>query len=162
MGIRILGSIFRLVADRLHMSVAVRDTYVAALQHDLIELDGTERLVGVVREPTGWFHAAVDENVPALGPPTDLLDAAKQRTEELKMQGLCEEGAHNAAWDEIDFEGRYLDYLDASSSAQQELDRLSDAVRDGETIVLVCFEGDSKRCHRRLLRDRLSERIERW
>lgn len=143
------------------MSGAVSDTYVAAIQHDLADLDGDETLVGVVREPTGWFHAAVDENCPELGPPAELLTETKRRAEDLKMQGLCEEGAHNAAWDETDFADRYRAYLDDSDAAEQALSDLCDRVRDGETVVLVCFEGNSKRCHRTLLRERVRSRLER-
>ncbi|MFC6755822.1 MULTISPECIES: DUF488 domain-containing protein [Haloarcula] len=142
------------------MRGAVSETYVAAIQHDLADLDGAETLVGVVRESTGWFHAAVDENVPELGPPADLLEATKQRAEDLQMQGLCEEGAHNAAWDETNFESRYLAYLDDDEDAQRALEELAARVADGEHVVLVCFEGDRKRCHRTLLQDRLRARLE--
>ncbi|WP_135302570.1 DUF488 domain-containing protein [Haloarcula amylovorans] len=141
------------------MSASVSETYVAAVQHGLADLSGDETLVGVVREPTGWFHAAVDENVPELGPPSDLLTETKQRTEDLKMQGLCEEGAHNAAWDETDFADRYRRHLDESESAQRALDSLTERVLDDESIVLVCFEGNDKRCHRTILRDRLRSRL---
>ncbi|QIO22645.1 DUF488 family protein [Haloarcula sp. JP-L23] len=144
------------------MSGAVSDTYVAAIQHDLADLSGDETLVGVVRQPTGWFHAAVDENVPELGPPADLLDETKRRAEDLQMQGLCEEGAHNAAWDETDFADRYRTHLDESEAAQRAVDDLCTRVRDGETVVLVCFEGERKRCHRTLLRERLRSRLERY
>jgi uncharacterized protein YeaO (DUF488 family) len=142
------------------MSGAVRETYVAAIQHDLADLDGDETRVGVVREPTGWFHAAVDENVPELGPPKALLEETKQRAEDLQMQGLCEEGAHNAAWDETDFESRYLAHLEESDDAQRALAALAERVLDGETVALVCFEGDRKRCHRTLLQERLRERVD--
>jgi len=142
------------------MSGAVRETYAAAIQHDLTDLDGEETLVGVVREPTGWFRAAVDENVPELGPPKPLLDETKQRAEDLQMQGLCEEGAHNAAWDETEFERRYLAHLDEDDDAQRALAALAERVRDGETVALVCFEGDRKRCHRTLLQERLRERVD--
>ncbi|MDS0258199.1 DUF488 domain-containing protein [Haloarcula sp. S1CR25-12] len=142
------------------MSGAVRETYAAAIQHDLTDLDGEETLVGVVREPTGWFHAAVDENVPELGPPKPLLDETKQRAEDLQMQGLCEEGAHNAAWDETEFERRYGTYLTRDDDAQRAVEELAARVRGGETVALVCFEGDRKRCHRTLLQERLRERID--
>ncbi|WP_276271383.1 DUF488 domain-containing protein [Haloarcula litorea] len=142
------------------MPGAVRETYVAALQHDLADLDGGESLVGVVREPTGWFRAAVDENRPALGPPSALLDETKRRTEDLKMQGLCEEGAHNAAWAETDFADRYRAHLEESDDAAAAMRDLCDRVRDGETVVLVCFEGDGKRCHRTILQDRLRGRLD--
>ncbi|MDS0281425.1 DUF488 family protein [Haloarcula onubensis] len=141
------------------MSGTVSETYVAAIQHDLADLDGGETLVGVVREPTGWFHAAVDENVAELGPPSALLEETKQRAEDLKLQGLCEEGAHNAAWDETEFESRYLAHL-ADAAPRRALDDLTDRVADGEDVVLVCFEGERKRCHRTLLRDRLRDRVD--
>jgi len=141
------------------MDGRVRESYVAAIQHDLADLDGDEGLVGVVREPTGWFHAAVDENRPALGPPADLLRETKQRAEDLQRQGLCEEGAHNAAWDETNFAERYLAHLDDSEAAADALDELETRVRSGQTVVLVCFEGERKRCHRTLVQERLRSRL---
>jgi uncharacterized protein YeaO (DUF488 family) len=138
------------------MTGTVDETYVAALQHDLVE-PGEATLVGVVRRPTGWFRAAVDENVPVLGPPRDLLEEAKARTEALKRDGLCDEGAHNAAWAELDFERRYRDHLDADGAAA--LDDLADRLRGGEDLWLVCFEGDGKRCHRRPLVELLRDRV---
>ncbi|AEN06104.1 hypothetical protein Halar_2450 [halophilic archaeon DL31] len=83
----------------------LEDTYVAALQHGLGDVSEAT-LVGVVRRPTGWFRTTVDENSQTLEPPADLLDEFKQRHEDFKMQGLCDEGAHNAAWDEVGFEKR--------------------------------------------------------
>ena len=136
----------------------VTETYVAALQHDLVAFDDAV-LVGVVRQPTGWFHGAVDENRPALGPPPELLEETKQRHEDLKLQGLCDEGAHNAAWDEVGFEERYRDHVRESADAQAALDDLAEHVRDGETVVLVCFEGEDKRCHRHVLVELLDERL---
>ena len=141
------------------MTGTVTDTYVAALQHDLVEVDETDRLVGVVRKPTGWFRAAVDENRPELGPPTELLDEAKQVTEDFKRRGMCAEGAHNAAWEETDFDTRYRTHLDENATAQAALSDLAGAVADGETVVLVCYEGDGKRCHRTILAERLVARI---
>ncbi|WP_254534666.1 DUF488 domain-containing protein [Halomarina litorea] len=138
---------------------SVEETYAAAIQHDLVSFpDAT--LVGVVRRPPGWFHALTDENVPALGPPESLLDETKTRYEDLKMAGMCDEGAHNAAWEEVGFEDRYRDHLD-SPEARDALDALDARLRDGEDLVLVCFEGDSKRCHRHLLLTALRDRLSR-
>lgn len=39
----------------------LQDTYVAALQHGLVDLAEEATLVGVVRRPTGWFRSAVDK-----------------------------------------------------------------------------------------------------
>lgn len=138
----------------------VSDSYVAALQHDLVEVPEGARLVGVVRRPTRWFSAAVDENRPALGPPTDLLDETKAREEEFKMQGVCDEEAHNAAWAETDFEARYREHLAADPDAEAALEALADVVRAGTPVVLVCYENtEHKRCHRTLVRAELEDRV---
>lgn len=136
---------------------SVRETYHAALAHGLVDLpEGTSR-VGVVRRPTSWFRGEIDENVPELAPPEALLDEFQQRREDLKMRGMCDEGAHNAAWEELGFEERYQEHLDASD-AQTALSELADRITGGEDVALVCYEGDSKRCHRHTLKEELETR----
>lgn len=131
------------------------DTYLAAIQHGLAELPEPTTLVGVVRKPTRWFSGAVDENIPALGPPADLLSETKTRHEDLKMQGFCDEEAHNAAWDACDFETRYREYL-TSEEATEALDDFRSRLESGEHLTLVCFENTAKkRCHRTILREQL-------
>ena len=137
----------------------VRETYHAALQHDLVDLPDDSLLVGVVRRPTSWF-TLIDENRPELGPPPDLLDEVQKRKEDLKLQGMCSEGAHNAAWEETEFGERYRTHLDESEEARAELEDLVEHVEADETVVLVCYEGEDKRCHRRILRDVLRDRVE--
>ena len=148
-----------MVSDETREASAVTETYAAALQHDLVDFDDDARLVGVVRRPTGWFQGVVDENRPELGPPEALLDEVKQRHEDLKMQGMCDEGAHNAAWEECDFAERYRDHLADSPEVQETLDELVMAANGGTTIVLVCFEGENKRCHRHVLVEEIRGRL---
>ena len=135
------------------------DTYVAALQHDLVDLPEGTRRVGVVRSPTSWFHGSVDENRPVLGPPRSLLDDFADREESFKLDGLCDEGAHNAAWEELEFAGRYREHL-ATEDARAEMADLLDLLADGTDVALVCFENtDQKRCHRTVLREELDRRL---
>jgi hypothetical protein len=54
-----------------------RDTYAAALQHELVELVGDEHVVGVVCRPLPWLRGQVDENLPALESPPDVFDEFK-------------------------------------------------------------------------------------
>jgi hypothetical protein len=93
------------------VSGTVTETYAAALQHDIADLPDDAALVGVVRRPTGWFSAPVDENRLELGPPESLLSETKERQEDFRRQGLFDEEAHNAAWGEVDFEARYRGHL---------------------------------------------------
>lgn len=137
----------------------VTETYHAALQHELVEFSDDAHLAGVVRKPTAWFETAIDENYPSLGPPAALLDETKQRQKDMQMQGMCEEGAHNAAWEETNFQARYEQYLAESDAAQQQLSDLAARVSDGETVVLVCFEADGKCCHRNVLVEWLRDRL---
>lgn len=141
---------------------SLTDSYVAAIQHDLASLPPESTLVGVVRRPTGWFHGAVDENIPPLAPPTELLEETKRAETDLKRRGICDEEAHNAAWDQVGFESRYEAHLDSSADAQAAIDALVDRLHDGESITLVCFENTAKkRCHRSTLRERIADRLER-
>lgn len=138
----------------------VRDTYVAAIQHDLVALGESDTLVGVVRRPTGWFNATVEENHPELGPPDVLLDEFQRTHEDLKAPGMCDSGAHNAVWEEIDFESRYREYLRDDPDAGEAFGELAGRLRGGEDLVLVCYENtDEKRCHRTVLRDELRDRL---
>lgn len=138
----------------------VEDTYVAALQHDLVEVPEDAALVGVVRRPTPWFWGAVDRNESAVGPPADLLDEVKDLEEEFKMAGICEEEANAAAWDEADFAERYRTFLERNEDAQAALDDFATTVREGTPVYLVCYENTAKkRCHRTILREALEERL---
>jgi uncharacterized protein YeaO (DUF488 family) len=141
------------------MPGSVSESYVAALQHDLADVSDEATRVGVVRRPTPWFHGVVDENVPALGPPTPLLEETKNRQAELEADGVPSADAHNRAMDAVDFEARYEAYLADDPDALAAFDALRERVAGGESVVLVCFENtDEKRCHRTALADRLRGR----
>lgn len=136
----------------------LRDTYLAALQHDLIDIPEGATLVGVVRSPTRWFSPAVDENQRALGPPQSLLEQFKQQSEDLETEGLDDADAHNTAWEDVDLEPRYREYLETNPDAQAALENLRKRLQAGEDLVLVCYENtEKKRCHRTILRDVLEE-----
>ncbi|MDZ7850171.1 MAG: DUF488 family protein [Halodesulfurarchaeum sp.] len=139
---------------------ALWDTYAAPLQHDLVDLDGDERLIGVARRPLPWLLGQVDENRSALGPPPALLDAVKDRHEELQDEGLPDAEAHNRALEAIDYRERYLDYLENSAAAREAIESI-EAVREaGTDVVLVCYENtDEKRCHRTILREAIEARL---
>ena len=137
---------------------ALRDTYAAALQHELVELDGEERLLGVVRRPLPWLLGQVDENLTALGPPPELLDAVKERHEELTEQGVPDAEAHNRALAAVDYRERYLSHLENSAAAKEAIEEIEKLRETGTDVVLVCYENtEEKRCHRTILRDYLED-----
>lgn len=137
----------------------VGETYAAALRQDVVDV-GDATLVGVARRPTRRFSALVDEYYPDLGPPEALLAETESRREDLKARGMCDDGAHNAAWEETRFASRFEDHVDATDGVDDRLSELAARVREGEDVVLVCFAGENKRCHRHLLVERLRERLD--
>ena len=137
----------------------VSETYAAAISNGFAEVESAT-LVGVVRQPPRWFHGTVDENHRALGPPTELLEAFRDHRETLKAGGMCDEGAHNAAWEELDFERRYREYLDEDEEADAAFESLLARLRGGESLALVCFGGENKACHRRPLLERFRGRLD--
>ena len=137
----------------------VHETYAAALRHETADLPAGTRCVGIVRRPMGWFHAVVDENVPALGPPADLLDDVKGRQATLEDDGLDDVDAARQAWEDVGFADRYDAYLDGDDDARAAVDDLLERVRGGTDVAVVCFEGPDKPCHRHHLRELLLERL---
>ena len=135
------------------MAGTLTDTYVAALRHGTADVPESAVRLGVVRRPTPWFYAAVDENVPALAPPADLLDDAKARQADLVADGFDDAAAHNAAMDDVDFDERYRLYLADAAEAAAAIDDLRERLDRGEDVALVCYENtENKRCHRTILR----------
>lgn len=138
------------------MSGTLVDTYAAAIQHDQADLPEDAYRIGVVRRAMPWLAAVVDENRPELGPPDPLLDAVNERKEALQAEGLEEATAHNRAMDAVEYDDRYLRYLETADEAQAAIKDLRDRLRQGESIALVCYENTAeKRCHRTLLRSRI-------
>jgi uncharacterized protein YeaO (DUF488 family) len=132
----------------------VRDASLAAVERELADVSEDATLVGLVRTPSPDFRATVDENRPALAPPPTLREAFERRREDLRMRGLCAEGAHNAAWEEVGVDERYAARLDGP--AADALADLADRLRDGEDLVLVCDATTGRRSHRTVVRERLS------
>lgn len=73
---------------------------------------------------------------------------------------MCDEGTHNAAWEEVRFEDRYRSHLTDAVEAQDTVAELTDRLRDREHLVFVCFENTKqKRCHRTLLKEHLTAEL---
>lgn len=117
-----------------------------------------ERAERARRRPLPWLRGQVDENLDALGPPPELLDAFKGRYAELRASGVPDAEAHNRALVDVDYADRYLSYLDASREARGAVRYVDRRLERGEDVVLVCYENtDEKRCHRTLLKDHIRD-----
>ncbi|WP_435194743.1 hypothetical protein [Natronomonas sp. EA1] len=136
--------------------MSVTDASADALRRGLAPAPADATLVGVVRDPDPGFRRLVDTNVPELAPPAPVLADAREVAAEFRMAGMCAEGAHNAAWDDVGVLERYRDRLDDDPAARTALDGLRERVRAGESLVIVDTVGPNRRSHRVVLAERLA------
>ncbi|QZX98623.1 hypothetical protein [Halobaculum rubrum] len=141
--------------------MAVFDTYVAELDRGDGDVPPEARLVGVAASSSRRLHALVDEARPALGPPRALRDDHADAAAAFRIDGLCASGAHNAAWDRVDFADRYREHLASDPDARSALDSLCATLNAGADVVIVGPERSGElRSHRTVLREVLAERTD--
>jgi hypothetical protein len=116
--------------------------------------------VGVAHSPPGWFDRRVDASYPALGLSPETRASLERRRRDLRMQGLCAEGAHNAAWEELSVDERYRNRLsgEASDEVREALESLEPLV-ERTSVVLATDRRPGFRCHRTVLASTLSSLI---
>ena len=98
-----------------------------------------------------------------LAPPDGLFDdfdKGKKRLEKGFGKGSVE--AHNKAFLDCDYERRFREYILGNPTALEKLKEICQRSHKKD-VYLVCYEGDAKACHRRILlriaEDRFGARI---
>ncbi|PKN27137.1 MAG: hypothetical protein CVU64_16455 [Deltaproteobacteria bacterium HGW-Deltaproteobacteria-21] len=86
-----------------------------------------------------------------IAPPDDLYRDFDERKKRLEGEyGKGSDEAHNRAFLECDYERRFRENILKDPEAMKKLESIS--ARSGtRDIYLVCYEGRSKACHRRIL-----------
>jgi uncharacterized protein (DUF488 family) len=119
-----------------------------ALRDARVELLVDIRAVASSRRP-GFAKTALAANVKTIG------------IEYLHLRGLgtpADGRAAARAGKHTEMRRIFLAHL-ATDDAQAELETLSDLVRDGRRVCLLCFEADAKHCHRSMVADALAKRL---
>lgn len=114
--------------------------------------------VGIANSERDDYLDAVDETEPRLAPPSDLFHQWYNTRGRFMSDGMLETNAHNEALDYVNYFDRFEDHLN-STEAQEALTKLTARVRDGEEIVLVCYCGGGKQCHRHPVAERIKARL---
>jgi uncharacterized protein YeaO (DUF488 family) len=128
---------------------ALRETYHAALQHGHVDPAEGDVVLGVVREQMYGFQNQVERNCATLAPPEELLTEFKR---------VAEEVGHNPAVDKVNFRDQYHAHLE-NDEQQEEIHEIVELVKEGKTVWLVCYEGEDKFCHRRLLKSEIESQL---
>ena len=134
--------------------MTVRTSYFGGLSS--YEPADEDAVFGVVRYSQDFVERLTDRNIPAVGPPEDLLNAYKAVEKAAEDDGEPNPAA--VAWNSVKYERRYRKHL-AESGPQNVIDELADRARERD-IWLVCWEKDARWCHRRLLANEIVADLE--
>jgi len=86
-----------------------------------------------------------------LAPSDEIFHEFKRKQTELERQyGEGSVEAHNRAYLCCDYEKRFRNQIVGSPEALKKLEKISQRAQK-EDVFLVCYEGPSKACHRRIL-----------
>lgn len=124
--------------------MALKETYLAMKRRLGAEHPGAEFIVA-----TRTAHSV-------LAPSKELLSDFKERYDALSAEGLGDVEAHNRAWDEVDYEGRFRQEMLGTPDAMAELERIKELSKVKD-VYLVCYEKPPKKCHRFVLMDIIRE-----
>jgi len=85
-----------------------------------------------------------------LAPSKELLDEFNHYKQEFKEHPRGYPDAYWYAWDKSNFEHRFTQQILAKPKSMERLKTLSEEAK-GKDIYLICYEGEDKPCHRKLL-----------
>ncbi len=90
-----------------------------------------------------------------LAPSKELLDEFARLKAEYNPESGYPSAVHYA-WDKSDYERRFLEQIRGNVRSMDRLRALSEQAKSKD-VFLICYEGDDKPCHRRLLLEIASE-----
>jgi len=116
--------------------------------------------IGIANADRDDYLDAVDECEERLSPPDELFwQWYKTRQRLMNEDDMLERNAHNEALERVSYFERFESYLN-DSDAQAAITQITARVEDGEDIVLVCYCGDGKQCHRHPVSERIKARLD--
>lgn len=121
--------------------------------------DSGTTYLGIANADRDDYLDAVDETDERLAPPGELFWQWYNTRQRLMGDGELERNAHNEALDLVNYFERFESYLNGPEP-QAAIEQVAERVRDGEEIVLVCYCGDGKQCHRHPVAERIRARLQ--
>lgn len=130
----------------------MRETYFHRLASFPID---AIRPVDVTNNPPWWVKKEHKRRLirrSELAPHRELLEEFIARRKALKQEGHADLDAHNQAFKDVDYPARFIAQIEGDPAAMARLEELVQADK-GQEVVLVCYCGPGKACHRHLLLD---------
>ncbi len=121
--------------------------------------DSETTYVAVVSLPTSRIEDATDEVWTEVGMPEKALKTFLARRAGYRGNSAIND-PHNQAYEDVGLREIYHEHLEKSCAAQDRIRDTVERVVSGENITLVCYEPDGQKCHRHILIDKISEKVE--
>jgi len=115
--------------------------------------------IAVVSRPSEEMLDVTDEWVPELGMPERYLSNFLKRKRQYQANSAIDEPA-NRAYIDLSLDEKYVEYIRNSEEAQVAIADIISRIDSGEAITLVCYEESHQMCHRHMLLDVITERIQ--
>jgi len=109
--------------------------------------------VDVTNNPPWWLKGEHKRRMirhAELAPRRQLLEEFIAQRTARKRQGYSDVAAHNQAFEDVDYRARFDAQIAGDATAMAALHELSQA-DEAQEVVLVCYCGPGKACHRYLL-----------
>jgi hypothetical protein len=119
----------------------------------------SETYIAVVSEPRRGIENYVDEVWYSLGMPSWALKKFLARRSGYRGNSAIDD-PHNQAYVDMNLRSIYQSHLQNSDKAQSRISDATERLTSGENITLVCYETGGDKCHRHLLIDEISKRVE--
>ena len=128
-------------------NMSFRETYLARLKEMR------------TKYPEAHFEVVTRTARSVLAPDADLLSDFMERKAKLVKEGLSVVEAHNKAWEDVNYERRFRNFILSSPEAMKRLEELRE-IEKAKDVYLVCYEKPPKKCHRFILLDIFQEELE--
>ena len=119
----------------------------------------SETYIAVVSEPRRGIENYVDEVWYSLGMPSWALKKFLARRSGYRGNSAIDD-PHNQAYVDMNLRNIYQSHLKNDEAAQGRISEAVERLTSGENITLVCYETGGDKCHRHLLIDEISKRVE--
>lgn len=144
--------------DTMSLSDAKKDSVSQQSRLGSFGSDSGTTYLGIANADREDYLGAVDETEERLAPPDELFWQWYNTRDRLMDEGMLERNAHNEALERVNYFERFEEYLNGPDP-QAAIAQIAEQVRQGDEVVLVCYCGEGKQCHRHPVEERVKARV---
>lgn len=113
-----------------------------------------ETFVSIVHSMNDDMERATDEHDDRLAPDNNLFSDWIEERDERRSSGHQYVSAHNSAFNAVNYRDRFITSLD-----DDVIEEYAERVRGGDRIVLCCYCSNGCYCHRKIVKEKIHEKL---